>query len=172
MHLIGTSKDCKQRSSTVSKKAPTVSKEASPGFNRRLPIGPSRITQAIPQGFSGVTEVLSCPKVRFKHVCCASDYIFITASMNIQAAEVLTSDASSEHVQSIDVLTSLVSRHHGEKQQSNTNLSKQKKNATENKQQKTKEATKTLIKACAHKERQTNNICADGGGLRTPWSVI
>ena len=52
-----------------------------------------------------VSLLLSCPKVRFEHVGCASGCVSKTVPINIQAAEVLTSEASSENVRFIDVLT-------------------------------------------------------------------
>ena len=85
-------------------------------------------------------KLLSCPKVRFKHVCGASGCVFKTVPINIQAAEVLTSDASSEIVWSIDVLTFL-SHHNMVKNNKAIPLSLQtKQNATKTKQQTTKEA--------------------------------
>ena len=60
--------------------------------------------------------MLSCPKVRIKHICGASGCVFNTIPINIQADEVLTNDASSENVRSIDVLTFFISSQHGEKQ--------------------------------------------------------
>ena len=145
---------------------------------------------SLPQGRplkNSMIGMLNCPKVHLRRVCGASGCAFKTVPINIQAAEVLTSDASSENVRSIDVLTFLSHHNMVKKRQSNTSVSPNKQNATKTKQQTTKEAkgkiaTKTSTKMRAHNAHthtQTETLrytetkqqrlrC----GLRSPWSVI
>ena len=126
--------------------------------------------------------LLSCPKVRFKHVGCVSGCVFNIVPMNIQAAEVLTSDVSSE-ISGPLMFSPFLSHDNMEKQQSNTCRSKQNKDATANRQQTTNKTNcnKTSIPKRAHTHNATHTEtlrytetkqqrlhCV----LRSPWFFI